>query len=248
MAIAFDAASSAVAVSSASSQSWSHTIGGGSNRILVVGFSTFLAGDAVTWSVTYNGVALTQFAMTGSDTDTWVIRKGFYVLKEASMPAAGTYTVTISAPLAVSDLSGGATSWTDADQTTPLHNFNTSNASDASPTLAVSSATGEVALDVMSYKFADGFTFNQTQRWNRIDTSGVLRGTAGQSAAGASPTVTMSYTVNQSVAWEMCGASLMPSSGTDGTVTLPGALLATGAMPIPDVLIPGRITAFRIFS
>jgi hypothetical protein len=44
------------------------------------------------------------------------------------------------------------------------------------------------------------------------------------------------------------GADDPSQGGTDGTVTLPGALLATGAMPIPDVLIPGRITAFRIFS
>ena len=64
-AITFDAASRAATTSTGrTSLSWSHTVGGGADRMLVVGVAVEDASttDANITSVTYNGVALTAGA------------------------------------------------------------------------------------------------------------------------------------------------------------------------------------------
>src|SRR5262245_61235064 len=64
-AIAFDSAVSKATVNAAS-VTWSHTVGTGTNRVLVVGLSTEDTSSTVlnVASITYNGVAMT--AVSGS--------------------------------------------------------------------------------------------------------------------------------------------------------------------------------------
>src|SRR5262245_15152673 len=106
--IAFDAASTGQ-LRNTSSVSWSHTVGAGSNRLLVVGIGTEDnpgQGDSVVTGVTFNGVALTrvagaqqQAASAGSEniTDLWFMLS----------PPVGTGTVAVNLTGTVLDLMAG---------------------------------------------------------------------------------------------------------------------------------------------
>ncbi len=76
-------------------RSFSHTIGGGNNRLLVVGvtFEDSLA-DKVVNSVTYNGVTMTQvdWARAGTGYSQYT---AFYYLLESDLPSSGSYTVNV---------------------------------------------------------------------------------------------------------------------------------------------------------
>jgi len=112
--IEFDSASSASdSVGETSTLSWSHTIGSGQDRVLVVG----LAGedsnsdDIVVSSVTYNGVSMSPVSGSGSvsGVDTKVATALYYML-DSNLPAAGTYTVAVTYAGPVNDITAGAVS------------------------------------------------------------------------------------------------------------------------------------------
>jgi hypothetical protein len=215
MAIGFDNASSVVSNAGAGGLSWSHTIGSGSNRILLVCFFFQEQESSPTaLTVTYNSVAMTQVGQfnMGQYDDTLAM----FILKEASMPTAGSYTVSVSFGATEYYAGGGAYSWDGVDQTTAAHNFQSGEGNTLTPTIDVTSATGEVAVDMMKGQTADTLTSNQTQRWDRWDASGTLAGHRGSSAAGAA-SVTMSYTFGTSAAgWKMIGASIKDAAGGGG--------------------------------
>ena len=98
-AITFDASSRAATTTTGrSSLSWSHTIGGAADRALVVGVAVEdpTTADANITSVTYNGVALAAVPNSKiSGGGTGIIQTQLFYLLSASLPAAGTYTVTV---------------------------------------------------------------------------------------------------------------------------------------------------------
>jgi parallel beta-helix repeat protein len=98
-AIAFDAASSSSSAAAANTITWSHTIGGGTNRLLVV----CIAREAPNLtklgvsSITYNGVALTLVAGSVSDTGAATLNRAeLYYALDASLPSTGAYPVIIN--------------------------------------------------------------------------------------------------------------------------------------------------------
>lgn len=106
--ITFDtAATSTGQGATTTTYSWSHTVGAGTNTILLVW--TALAANANVHGVTYNGVA-----MTGS------VAVGFERLWYLIAPATGTHTVTVSQ---AADYGYGASlSFTGVDQISPIDN------------------------------------------------------------------------------------------------------------------------------
>ncbi|MFW6155499.1 MAG: PKD domain-containing protein, partial [Planctomycetota bacterium] len=96
--IAFDAATCAADTSTAS-LSWTHTIGAGDDRLLVVGVENEdeVAADMVVSAVTYDGIAMTLVdgsqATVGSST---MNNTALYYLLDADLPAAGAYTVEVT--------------------------------------------------------------------------------------------------------------------------------------------------------
>ena len=101
-AITFDASSNANA-SYQATLSWSHTIGTGSDRKLIVGVAVEeeTPGNEVVTGITYGGAALT-FARSASITDVGGPNAGYtqrveiWYLDEASLPAAGSYPVQVN--------------------------------------------------------------------------------------------------------------------------------------------------------
>jgi hypothetical protein len=116
-AIAFDAVSSDN--STTSPLTFSHTIGGGSNRLLVVGIGVEgpSVGSTHVTAVTYDGVSLTQAINNTVGTGFEANAELWYML-ESDLPSAGTYTISITVPSGDA-FQGGAISVSDAAQQAP---------------------------------------------------------------------------------------------------------------------------------
>src|SRR5262245_15926358 len=98
--IALDAASrAATPATGRTSLSWSHAIGGGANRVLVVGVSVedATSADATVTSVTFNGTAM--IAAPNSRRfggGTGIIQTQLFYLLNAGLGAAGTRTIPVT--------------------------------------------------------------------------------------------------------------------------------------------------------
>jgi hypothetical protein len=121
--IKFDAVSSNSNDSGGNTLSWQHTIGGGDNRILVVG----IAGedddvnDLVINSVVYNDVNMILVAgsneIVSSGNPVYYMKTDLYYLLDANLPfLSGDYTVTVTYNGDVSKRCGGAISLVNVDQ------------------------------------------------------------------------------------------------------------------------------------
>lgn len=150
MAITLDAtAQSGEATDFQTSFSFNHTLGSGSNRVVFVGIAGRQGGSgSAIPTPTYNSVNMTLVSSVG-----WTTASnqccGIWVIKDASLPAAGTYAVAVT--MADSDSSSYgvvAASYTGVDQTTPTDNANSGTGSDSTPTVTFTSATDDMVITV----------------------------------------------------------------------------------------------------
>jgi len=218
MALAFDVASTAHA--DASVLTWPHACTG-SNLVLVVGVSSW---GRLPTSVTYNGVALTLIVI--QDTDPNYYASLWYL----TAPVTGTHDVVVTLD-GSNPVIGGATSWTGADQSVPIGASGDATGTSTAPSVAISSATGEIVLDVLCSHRLDALTASggadQIERWNdsyNYFSSRIMLG-AGSSEAGAA-SVTMSWTLSVSVTWGIAAAAIKPLSAPANTT-------ASEVWPIP---------------
>ena len=222
-AIAFDAAASAQ-VTGAGSITWAHVCTG-VDRFLVVWVCSG-NNSAVSATVTYAGVSMTQFAAV--DDGSWNRIIGFYLIN----PASGSNNVVVTLGTTPTQAAGGSISFKNVHQTTPLGTATTdSNHLNTTNTINVSSATGEMVVAGTMTDDDDGIAVGgtATQRWQQ---SAIGNDTcaAGSTDAGAG-TVTMSWT--QGVAgWASIGVGVKPASGGGQTVS-PSSIASSEAMGSP---------------
>ncbi|HEY7634895.1 MAG TPA: hypothetical protein VH763_05100 [Gemmatimonadales bacterium] len=207
--IAFDAASTATG--NLLTMSWSHTVGTGTQRLLVVGV-TVRNGLNLGVSVTYGGTGLTLLRSTRNSDN--AVRAELWYLKN---PASGTANVTVTL-LGAAKMAGGAVSFSGVNQTTPIGAI----ASDSStgtgttnPTTTVTSATGNLVIDAVAMEGSAGTVTagaNQTQRWTNTTGSagGEIRGVGSTEPGAAS--VTMSWTKTNNAKWAIVAASINPAA------------------------------------
>jgi len=199
-AIAFDSASRAASTSTGTTSiSWSHTIGGGTDRFLLVGVAVEDASttDASITSVTYNGVALT--AVPGSKISgggTGIIQTQMFYGFGTSLGAAGAHTVTVSFQGPVDGVSASADSFSGVSQAAPeaaTTRTDTSGADAISTSITTRSANAWV-VDVVGSGNSGSFTpgSGQTERTD-IAASGMTGATSSKPVAAAGAT-TMSWT------------------------------------------------------
>ena len=186
---------------------WSHTIGSGPDRILVVGVSLRDGNTSVT-GVTYGGAPLTligfQTAGGGQNrTEMWRLLA----------PPAGTagIAVTLSAAKRVV---GGAASFFNVDQTTPHGPFSSAIGSGATAAVTVPSTRGELVVNTVTAN-GDAVSLtagsDQTSQWSAFSgngDAGNARG-GGSSEPGASY-VTMSWALGAAKPWSAGAVSLKP--------------------------------------
>jgi hypothetical protein len=169
---------------------------------------------AVPTGVTYNGVAMTKIGEVAYGSNHAIS------VWELVAPAAGAHTVAptftdfnIEALVAVS-LSG-------VHQTTPHGTVVTASNANTTPSVTVSSATGELVVDFVAVKQNSTATATvgsgQTQRANLATTVNPVidvRGLVSTEAGAAS--VTMDWTLSASESWKAVGVPVKPAGGGGG--------------------------------
>jgi hypothetical protein len=192
--VAVDQASSATA--NASTLRWSHTVGTGTNRHLLVGVSIRGAKNTVT-GVTYAGRALAFQGAQNNHDD--AVRVEMWSL---NAPPSGTATVSVTLSGGAKAV-GGAVSFTGVDPVAPLGAFTAVGGTDntVNPAVALGTSVGDgMAMAVVSLEGSAGTltpASGQTSQYARF------YGTSGGDAAGAASTVSSASSVT--MAWTKSG-------------------------------------------
>jgi hypothetical protein len=141
-AVAFDAQSSAGTLIAASTLTWSHTVAGGTDNVLVVGVSS-RTGSLPT-SVTYNGSAMTYINDIGTGSFDGLSQ---YYIKN---PSSGAHNIVVTMS-GNTGISGTGVSVTGADPTTPIGNINQQRQGSATTIgLSLTLSTGSMAVNAFS--------------------------------------------------------------------------------------------------
>ncbi len=224
--LAAQTVSAAITFSSVSSASsaggaltFAHTVGAGSNKILIVGISIDQTTTTnVISTVTYGGTALTNIGNTPGSGNTMRISVWRLV-----NPTTGTAAVVVT-PVGGNTVAfiAGATSYFGVNQTTPLGALAHATGGSGTPTVNVSSAPHDRVVDAVAVGGAlvgnsISVGAGQTQHYN-INTATILGGGmigAGSTEPGAA-TVTMSWTQNGVLngPWAIGAGPLRPAPPT----------------------------------
>jgi len=215
MALAHDADSSSSGTQ-VKTLTWSHINAG---DLLVVGVDTFYIAarysiQAVT-GITYNGVALTK--IDAQDAGVYCRSELWYLIA----PAAGTHDIVVTLADVTGYIVGGATSWTGADQSSPLGTAAKATGTTTPVTVNVTSVAGEYVVDSACAYKATAITLtvgaSQTSAWNETPATGYVG--AGSYEASAS-TITMSWTLSAAaLGWATVAVPIKPSTAPGATDT-----------------------------
>lgn len=203
--ILLDAVSSQTGRSTAT-LTWPHTVGTGTDRVLVVGLSVRQGNRAVT-SITYAGLPM---SLVGTQTDGLnVVRMSLYIL---AAPPSGTANVTVTLS-GQANFSGGAASFTGVYQSGPVAGFASAGGSSAAAVVTMPAAPGEVVVDTVAVQQNAGAVVpggGQSPLWNvATGNSGNDVGGGGSTAPGAA-SVTMFWSFAAARPWAAGAARLRP--------------------------------------
>jgi uncharacterized repeat protein (TIGR01451 family) len=210
-----DAVSHAVGNSTAT-LSWSHTVGLGSNGVLIVGVSNRRSNRTVS-NIRYAGLNLTRLGFRNSGLASSRLEL-WYLL--APPQGTGNVVVTLSGG---TDVVGGAASFFGIDPSMPLGTFVSAGGSGTTASISAPSFPGELVVDLVA---APGTAISlspgsgQATQWN--DGSGTagadVRG-GSSSIAGAS-SVPMSWRLGGNTDWAIGAVSLKPIPYPNLSLTL----------------------------
>ena len=234
--VQFDAVSSGGGANPTSPITWSHTATG-SNRAVYIALTvgadtTHNDSNIVITGITYGGFAMTQ---VGSNIHGNAGTFGYGAIYRLVNPPTGAQTVSLAftnvSPSAFDVITGASLSFFNVDQTTPDRNFTSVTGLSGTQSLAVSSAVGNMVLDVISVGSAVS-TSNTTLRWiNNVNTNGSGGNGASSTASGA-PSVTVGYTT-ASDSYALLGIDIVaatPNSNLTVALTGIGMGLSQGSL------------------
>lgn len=221
MATTFDAASSGFS-NSATSLTISHTVGSGSNRLLVVQASCLNSGDNLaSGTCTYNGssmgAAIVGPASGASSnwTYTWVM----------VAPPTGTANVVIT-PSTTSSLDAVVSSYAGVDQGSPVSaSSSVYSAFTASPlTRSITVSSGGMAVDFLSYRAtSQSLTPDGSQTRLSTQIAGHVSTSSGSYKADAT-SVVWTFGGSGSAQISHVVIALEPSGGGGGGLSIPVAM------------------------
>ena len=206
-AVALDARS--VAPGTGTTQTLSHTVGIGADRVLIVGVSIYNANKSVT-SLTYGGTALTRIGFLDGGTGSNDRRMEMWRLIN---PPIGTANVVVTFSTSAKAVIGAA-SFFGVNTTTPHGTFTSNEGNTNLATLTVPSAAGELVIDCMAAQ-GNAATATvgagQTQLWNDFTRSvgGAVVGTSSTEPGAAS--VAMTWNLSSVDYWVIGAVSLKPA-------------------------------------
>ena len=213
--IAIDSQSSGSA-DGASSLTFSHTIGGGSNRILVVGVSIETCNPYETVSsITYGGKTLTYLnSAQVTSSNACRGRVELYYLLEADMPGAGPFNVVVTATGWCDALAAGAVSLRGVAQQAP--EVSNTNANDAQTSISTNITTltdGAWLVDAVHSGNPGTFTANSGQNV-RYDQASSTSEVAGSTLLVASAgNVSLGWTNTSANRLAQAVAAFAPATG-----------------------------------
>jgi uncharacterized repeat protein (TIGR01451 family) len=211
-----DAAITVDSVSSANSPtrtattfSWTHTVGAGNNRLLVVGISVMNAGSNSVNSVTYGGVTLTRIGTRSISSGGSIYLTEMWSL---TSPASGSATVVVNVNNAAS-IAAGAVSFAGVNLSQPLGSFVSASGTAGTATVDATTSAGDMVLDTLTTPGNITFTVGagQTERWNAsAGGSASVRGKGGTEPA-VGQTTTMSWSLNQNRIFALGAVPVRPA-------------------------------------
>jgi len=187
---------------------WSHTIGGGANRILIVGVS----GETPVSGIAYGSSSLALLAAQNQGS---IRAEAWYLLN----PPTGTATITVTFSGAPPDAIGGSVSYFNVAS---VGSYNSAGGGGSDPiTLTVNANSGDLVIGVlaMSTGSLPSPGLGQTERWNVLANSGTPDG-AGSDKPASSP-VTMTWTTSPYFGWALIGVDLQPPAAPVGGEMIP---------------------------
>ena len=211
----------------ATSLSFAHTPGSGSNRLMIVAVATGSSDNNATQGavtgVTFNGIGMTLVgsiaAGAGSNTNSYI-----YSLMDSGINTTGQAFVEITATS--STIVASATTFSGVNQTTPLGTYvgRTSSGTALALSSSYSSASGEWVFSIGSIEQGDtdrtittGTANGQTQLWE-IDNNRWVN--AATSYMPGAATVSPTYSASDSRVWTIGVVSIKPAAaGAGGTAT-----------------------------
>jgi len=201
-AVTFDAAAGPALAANASSVTFSHTMSASANGYLSVPIARNASSQGITISsVTHNGDAVTHRFSAGPENN----RKSDYYDRIAPDTGTANVVVTFSAN---SRAVVGALSATGVDQSTPRSNTATAQGTSTSPSVTVTSATGEIVFSNLAVAWGTNFITTDstwTERWNSSD-DGWVEGEAATKAGATS--VSLNSSLTTSAGWAVTAASI----------------------------------------
>src|SRR5436190_808802 len=216
--IAFDAGSACTPGNSASF-TWSHTVGGGNDRFLLVGLSLAPRQNQKVQSVTFNGQSLSQVAFRNNSNES---RAEVWQL---TAPTSGTHNVVVTMTAsAAAETVCGATSWTGVDQADPIGSVIEAKGTSNQATATVPTSSGDVVHDVLAVSgdVTAAVGAGQASHWNGAVTAGVRGAGSDEPSSG---TVTMTWDLGASAKWVLIGVAL--NAGPNGGATPTASPTAT---------------------
>lgn len=224
MSVVVDTRSNGTFTAGATTISWTHTVSAGlSNSILMVAASTGKAPPhatilGVNWDDLGTPVALAEKG-TGVAESTDSVFTDIWFLKN---PSPGIKTIKITASTSC-EITGSSSSYQNVDQVNPFNAASPQTAigtANPQPSLAVTSAVGEMVVDSVAVNEAGTDTIVQGggQTLVGVNQVGAGKHTAGSSDAPGAASVTMSWTgVAVSNLWCQIGVSLK-AAATAGNI------------------------------
>ena len=222
---------------------FTHTIGSGSNRLLIIGVSTYTVTPVIAprvLAVTYGGQNLTRIDDSQTRTTDNTTQVEMFYLPETGIAAATSSTVQVTFnPVGTATTAyavGGAVSFFNVDQVTPFNTgqstvgfptYARNTGSSTTPTVTVATKNNEVVVDTVASAFTGAgaaqltAAATQIERWN-----GKLAGcflAADSVGAGSSKLIssgsvvsstTMSWTLGTSQQWAIGAVSVRPQAVT----------------------------------
>lgn len=202
--ITFDNASATAGVGNGA-QTVSFAVATQSNRVLLVDIASHQVGGRSISGVTYNGDALAQLDQQltasgyGSSERWWIIA-----------PDQGTFDVVVTFAGPSGEWVISPSSWYNVNQATPFGTTVGAEGNSTTPSVDVSSATGEVVVATIGAANATSITTGtgQTRRSTANDAGEIFEEVSSEAGAG---TVTMSGTFGASYIWSIIGTPLKPA-------------------------------------
>src|ERR1044071_939339 len=222
---------------------FTHTIGSGSNRLLIIGVSTYTVTPVIAsrvLTVTYGGQNLTRIDDSQTRTTDNTTQVEMFYLPETGIAAATSSNVQITFnPVGTTTNAyavGGAVSFFNVDQATPFNTgqstvgfptYARNTGSSTTPSVTVATKNNEVVVDTVASAFTGAGTAQltaaatQIERWNGktagcfLASDSVGAGSSKLITSGTTVTsTTMSWTLGTSQQWAIGAVSIRPQAVT----------------------------------